>query len=128
MRPVEAVNLVNAIIYKPGWTFTAEEHTNRFEGAIKVRIDYPARNTNQDQAPEYPEEIKTYASFPLVVADCDHYSLLRRVLEVIFDIEMHEAREYFRTSPDMDAPFHPHTIAGMKRFGTMVDDLKFGIV
>jgi len=56
-----ALDLINAIVYKPGWRISATDHRDRFEGSIIVRIDYPARNSNRDQAANgYPAEIRTY--------------------------------------------------------------------
>jgi hypothetical protein len=124
-----AVDLVNSLIYKPGWRISATDHTNRFEGAIKVRIDYPAENTNRDKAIEgYTEHIDTYAQFPMYVVDCDRLGVLRRVLQGIMRIEEHESREYFRTQPEYDAPFHPHKREGSLAWGVEpADDLHFGI-
>ena len=72
MNVTSAIALVGQLIYRPDWLFDATDHTNRFEGAIKIRVTYPALNTNRDQAPAaYPETITTYAEFPMVVANCD---------------------------------------------------------
>ncbi len=123
-----AIDLINNIVYKPGWKFSVEDHTNRFEGAIKLRIDYPACNTDRDCAREgYQEQIETYAHFPVIVADCDDEELWRRVLGCIAEIDEHERREAFRIKPTFWAPFHPHQIDGMARWGDPAGDLKFGI-
>lgn len=133
MEIQSAIALVESLEYKPEWTFTAEDHSARFEGTIKVRIEYPARNSNRDQAEAgYPEEIQTYASFPLVIADCDDESLYYKMMEAIVKIEEHEAREFLRIKPTHWAPFHPHRVDGMKRWQRitgqpMVSDLQFGI-
>lgn len=123
-----AVDLVDNLIYKPGWRFTATDHTRRFEGSIKLRIDYPARASERDEAPGYDREINTYAEFPIIVRDCADVDLYRRIIECIMEIEQHEAREFLRVKPTMWAPFHPHNIEGMRRWGTTLEDLKFGIV
>lgn len=128
-----AIELVHSMEYKPGWTFTATDHTARFEGTVKVRVEYPALNSNRDQAADgYPEAIATYAEFPLVVADCNDESLYFKILESIIKIEAHEAREFLRVKPTHWAPFHPHRIDGMRRWtektgDPMVGDLQFGI-
>ena len=130
MRVESAVELVNHLIYKPGWNITAKDHRNRFEGAIQVRIEYPARNSNREKAAKgYPEEIPggTYAEFPVIVEDCDDTGLYRKIINKIIDIEAHEAREFLRVEPTCWAPFHPHRIDGMKRWGDVEGDLKFGI-
>lgn len=128
MNVSSAVRLVNELVYKPGWSFSAEDHTNRFEGSIKVRIDYPAMNSNRDRAEHgYDEEIKTYASFALIVQDCDDITLYRKLLDRIIQIEIHEAREFLRVEPTFWAPFHPHRIDGMQRWGAVENDLLFGV-
>ena len=138
METQSAITLVGQLIYKPGWKFTATDHTNRFEGTIKVRVDYPARNSNRDQAEEgYPEEIMTYAEFPVLVGDCSSVlTLYRRVIDALVRIEEHETREFLRVPGTNWAPFHPHRLDGMKNWhktqGTDVlpelsADLQFGI-
>lgn len=128
MRVESAIELINSLVYKPGWKITAEDHRNRFEGAVKVRIDYPARDSKTEDAPlGYPHEIQTYASFPMIVEDCDDTAVYRRIVAALIDIETHEIREFLRVAPTYWAPFHPHRIDGMKRWGDTVGDLKFGI-
>lgn len=133
MEIASALDLVHTVVYKPGWEFIATDHTSRFEGTITVKVVYPARNSNRDQADAgYPEEITTYATFPLVVADCDDESLYLQILQAIVKIETHEAREFLRIKPTNWAPFHPHRVDGMRRWHKMmsqplIDDLQFGI-
>lgn len=136
MNVDSAIQLVGQLIYKPEWAFEASDHTNRFEGSIKVKITYPALNSNRDQAADgYPQMISTYAEFPMVVANCDDTSLYRQIANAIVKIEEHEMREFLRVLPNYWAPFHPHRIDGMKRWnatdGTAADqvvpDLQFGI-
>lgn len=128
MEIASAVELVRHVCYRPGWEFTAEDHSARFEGAITVKISYPTRNANRDQAPQgYPTEIQPHATFPMVVAECDAESLYRKLLACILEIEEHEAREFFRVSPTHWAPFHPHRLDGMRRWGRVDHDLRFGI-
>lgn len=129
MNVKSALLLVNQIVYRPGWTISATDHTNRYEGAIRVRIDYPAQSTTREEAEEgYPENIQTYAQFPIIVEDCpDETALYRRIIDTILQIEAHEAREYFRVQPTFWAPFHPHKIDGMKRWGEPDRDIVFGI-
>lgn len=132
-----ALDLINnQLIYRPGWSFTAHDHTRRFQGSVLVRVDYGAFNTNRDMArKDFPEWIETYASFSMVVTDCDETEFYRRLFANIMEIEEHENREFFRfRSLDYDAPFHPHRIAGMNAWldttavGLRVAaDLKFGV-
>lgn len=130
MECESAVILVEQIILEPGWSITAEDHTKRFEGTIKIRVDYPARNTNRDQAESnFPERICTYATFTIVAHDChDDIDLYRAVIGILLRIKEHEIREYFRVRPTNWAPFHPHRVDSMRRWGSMDYDLNFGIV
>jgi hypothetical protein len=137
MNVDSAIALIDNLLYLPGWGFEAADHTNRFEGSVKVKITYPARNSNRDQAPDgYPETITTYAEFPMVVANCDDMWLYRKVANAVVEIETHEMREFLRVKPTFWAPFHPHRIDGMKRWNATEDsgpaddifpDLRFGI-
>lgn len=133
MKVETAIDLVNQIVYRPGWKFTATDHTSRFEGSICVRIDYPAQDTGRENAPDYEKQIETYARFPLVVRDLDDIGLWHAICDKITEIDAHEMREYFRVSPTMWAPFHPHNIDGMQRWACKPDtidlrsDLQFGI-
>lgn len=123
-----AIALVNTLIYKPGWRISATDHSRRFQGAITVKIDYPARRSEREFAPDFTEQIETYASFPIIVEDItDEVELFRRVMGAVLSIEIHEGREFFRVTPTWWAPFHPHRVDGMKRWGTETADLTFGI-
>lgn len=128
MEVQSAIRLINGLIYKPEWKITATDHTNRFESSVKVRIDYPAYSSDRDEAVSgYPTKIYTYSTFPLIVADCDDVDLYRQIITAIVEIETHEAREFLRVRRTWWAPFHPHRIDGMKRWGNVTGDLKFGI-
>lgn len=129
MRVSSAVELVNNLSYKPGWTITATDHSNRFEATIVVQVDYPARNSDQELAPKYPEKIMTYAKTPMVIGDCDDVSLYRQILNFLMEIELHEAREFLRVRPTFWAPFNPHRLDGMRRYdpSNVMADLRFGI-
>lgn len=138
MKVDSALELVNSLVFFPGWEVSAEDHTRRFEGSIKVRIDYPSHETAREQAKEgYPEPIFTYATFPVIVETCvDGMMLYRKILNAILKIYAHEAREALRVKPTLWAPFHPHQIDGMKNWrntevmcddGIMLEDMQFGI-
>jgi len=119
MRIDSAIELVNQLVFIPGWSFTATDHTKRFEGTILVRVDYPARASERTEAPGYDREITTYATFPIVVSECDDASVYHKVLRAIVEIQEHEAREFLRVQPTMWAPFHPHRVDGMKRWAAL---------
>lgn len=137
MEITTAKYLIEHLVYKPKWRFEVEDHTNRFEGCVAVTFHYPAFNSNRDQAEcQYPEEIMTYAKFPIQVVDCDgDLQLYRRMLTQILDIEEHEAREFLRVQGTWWSPFHPHKEGGMKNWAktntpdctSVRRDLQFGI-
>gem|GEM_PF-2674752 len=134
MENASAIELVQSVIYKPGWSFVARDNANRFEGAIVVRVYYPARNSNRNQAWDaYPEEIAARAEFPIVVNDFSDEDLYAALLHAIATIEEHESREFLRVRPTGWAPFHPHRADGMRRWAArngktdLLADLQFGI-
>lgn len=132
MKMSEACDVIcNRLVYKPGWRFEAEEHVPRFPGQVKVTVHYPARNSNLADAKDgYPLDIMTYAKFPIQVWTLtDKYELIRCLIEKIMEIELHEAREFLRLpEDDWLAPFHPHSVKGMARWGQADSDVLFGLV
>lgn len=126
-----AIQLIGQLTYKPGWTFEPEDHTNRFEGSVKVKISYPANDTSREDAREgYPNPIPvTYAVFSFGVSNLDDIQLYREIANCIMEIECHEMREFLRVSPTFWAPFHPHQLDGMRRWNpdTVKQDFQFGI-
>jgi sugar phosphate isomerase/epimerase len=127
MEVERAIQLINSLVYKPGWAFLASDHTNRFANTVKVRIEFDARNSNRECAPDYAEEIRTYANYAFNVAAADKFDIARQMLNCLIDIETHEAREFLRFRDSLDAPFHPHNLDGMRRWGNVQGDLQFGI-
>jgi hypothetical protein len=138
MRVDTAIRLINNLIYKPGWSFTATDHTKRFENTINLHVEYPALNSDRDNAERgYADTVDPFAraNFPIVLGDsCTDEVLYRRVIDIIMEIELHEAREFLRVQPTYWAPFHPHNIEGMRRWQrtdgidySIVPDLRFGL-
>lgn len=139
MHVHDAIRLINQgqVTYKPGWAFTARDHTKRMEDTIVLHVDYEALDTDLREAPAYKKQIKTYAEFDIVVGDCDdETTLYAKVLQRIIEIELHETREFFAVGGvELLKPFHPHTIAGMKHWADMQarnvhdhdSDLQFGV-
>jgi len=131
MITASAVELINNLVFKPGWTIAAEDHTNRFEGCVVVKITYLAANSDRDNARNgFVDQVlpTARASFVLMVATCQTVEdLCRMILGLIARIDSHEAREFLRVRPTMWAPFHPHRDDGMKRWGDVQGDLTFGL-
>lgn len=140
MNVNEALTAIMSLSYKPGWSFEASDHTNRFEDGIKITVHYPAFNSNRDRARKgYPERIETYATFALCVTELDTRQLYFTLIQKLMDIELHEAREFLRIPAlDFEAPFHPHRFAGMMNWTNaqfeasrhsvgVASDLQFGV-
>lgn len=136
MRIESAIKLIDMLVYKPGWSFDAEDHSKRFEGTILVTVRYVAQESGRVNAEQgYPETIKTYAKFPLMVGDINSdVELYRRFAGCLMKIEEHEMREFLRVAPTYWAPFHPHQLDGMRVWHMSQDqpdffssDLQFGI-
>jgi hypothetical protein len=132
-----ACNIINdQLVFRPGWTITAMECWERFEGAITVKVEYPAFNTDRDQvmgdnaANPYPEAFVAHASFHLLVHEMeDIVTLFKAIIRnITLEIHCHEDREYLRVKSTGWAPLHPHHIDGMRRWGNVDSDLKFGLV
>lgn len=129
MEVSSALALANQLVFLPGWIISAEDHTNRFEGSIKVCFKYPTVQTERADAPDnYPHPIEARASFALPVLDCDDTSIYRRILDATVQIACHEHREALRVLPTYWAPFHPHRLDGMNRWGDVQGDMQFGLV
>jgi hypothetical protein len=127
----DAVTLINSVVFLPDWTFTAEPFTKRFQDAVKIRVNYAARNSDRPEAPEYNTWIPggARAEFVIQVTDClGPDDVMRKLLtEVIMPIFEHEAREFLRYPDSLDAPFHPHRWDTMAAWGHAELDLKFGV-
>lgn len=113
MRIAEAVRIIDSVVYKPGWRITVE-NPNSFTSTLQVRVDYPAQNSNREEAVNgYPTSIDISASFPVYIGYSTPEQLITAVFSALIKIETHEAREFFRVRPTYDAPFHPHRVEGM---------------
>lgn len=132
-RPIsvtEAVKLINSLVFMPEWKWGAVDYTRRFEGGILIHVVYEARNSNQDQAPEYAEWTPSggRADFVIQITDClTPNDVVRKMIgEVIMPIFQHETREFLRYPDTLEAPFHPHNLASMQAWGDLLVDQKFG--
>ena len=126
----EAVEIINTIIFHPDWTFHAEPYTGRFHDGILVRVNYEARDSNRQHAPEYKEWTPGggRADFAIQVTGLKTRDDVARLLitDVIMPIWEHETREFLRYPDTFDAPFHPHRMPEMMAWGTPEVDIKFG--
>lgn len=113
MKTCDAINLINALAYKPGWRISAVAvpyETTK----VCVAVEYTVPNSNRKLAEAgYPDEVSVSPVELFEVAEMDTLALLKAVLDHLIDIETHEAREFLRVpSVGWAAPFHPHRWSG----------------
>jgi hypothetical protein len=132
MRTEHAIEFINnQLCFIPGWEISAESYEKRFQGMLLCHYKFPAQNSNQNLAPTYEQEIpgKNHVTLKLEVGDARTFmEVYERVLRQIITIQTHEAREFLRIAPDWVAPFHPHKVYGMQRWGDVKGDLDYNAV
>ncbi len=138
MTVERATTLIESMAYKPGWRFTVEDFTHRFQDTVLVKVIMPARNWNAAEAPDYPTEVDSPAAFHLPVGDCDcDEAVLYRLAELLLRFESHEMREALRVPDGLGnwhAPFHPHRLDAMHAWAArtgaadIAGDLTFGVI
>jgi hypothetical protein len=123
-----AVAIINdGIVFFPGWQIHAEDFTSRHEGAVCLSITFPSWETKRSEAMAgFPEANMPRQCFIIQVSDLDDVELHRAVIKILVDCFTHEAREAYRIEPSGWAPFHPHKIDGMIRWGSREKDLTYG--
>lgn len=123
-----ACQIINhGVCFMPGWKITAHDFTTRHEGCVALHVEYPGRETARSHAPEYATCNEPRAVLLLQVGNfTDDLELHRAVIGKLIEFWVHEAREFYRVLPSMWAPFHPHKIDGMERWGEPDKDLTYG--
>lgn len=110
-----AVDLINGIHFMPGWRISAERWGIN---SIRVTCEVDTVNSDRENALRgYPEQITLNPSIiimPLQISSADE--LYAGILGWISELFLHEAREFLRVGPNMEAPFHPHKAEGDARF------------
>lgn len=140
MDVTRAIELIQAVTYKPEWHWEVKPHTNRFGDTVLVTMYYNVRDTDWTKAPAYADFIEVFSSWPIIVRDLSEEQLYGELFARIMEIELHESREFFsvRTSDGnyQRKPYHPHRPEGMaewaKNIGEDVsqqikNDLGFGV-
>jgi hypothetical protein len=141
VRTDTAIQLIDNLVYKPGWIFEARDNSKRFQDSICLTVTYPAMNSDREEAAAgFPTPIPpngARASFNIPIHDADDMKLYRHVVQVIMWIEEHEAREFLRVKPSYWAPFHPHNSGGIENWANAIGrsvelvrqaDFTFGLV
>lgn len=128
MNAHRACQIINDVIYKPGWIFEARV-SERFENTIYVHVEWDAPDYTRENAPDYIRMTKPMANYVRMCTEsCTEEDILDWLFHsCIMASETHEAREAFRLRSTLDAPYHPHRQDGMKRFGDPQADLMFGL-
>lgn len=111
MRYDTAVELLELISYKPGWTLTPGLGWDTNTMLVKVEALVP----DSSDAPRYNRRSLAGDSFEVnltLIDESDGPAFIRVILDNLIRWETHEAREFFRFGPGMLAPFHPHKPAG----------------
>lgn len=135
-----AIELIQAVTYKPEWHWTVVPHENRFKDTVLVTMYYNVRDTAYGHAPAYDTWIEVFSSWPIIVGDMDEDQLYAELFRIIMKIELHESREFFsvRTTDGNYSrkPYHPHRADGMTGYANATDqeairviesDLGFGV-
>lgn len=110
----------------------------RFEDAIVLTIDYPVIDSSRHnwdvpigevQSDGKKKELFYVSTRWVILAGCcdDALALYREFLDKIAIIDSHEAREALRVKSTRWAPFHPHRVGGMQRWGDVNGDIQFGL-
>lgn len=111
MNTQDAIQFLAGVVYKPGWTFTVIVAD---DVAMVVEIGFEAPNSDVLFAPEYTEDIDASQTHVLVHSECETQAdMIRRVFELVLDVELHEMREFFSVGGAAYwKPLHPHTREG----------------
>lgn len=134
MRTSEAVDLLNRLTFRPGWKISGvfsygsslramlglplDRYAEEDTGMVTLMLSMDTMDTSYPSADgEYRQRIYTG---PRPIAEFDvtgmtENELLRRVLDEVHKVDVHEDREFLRVrQPDGTwfAPLHPHRSDG----------------
>jgi hypothetical protein len=136
MDTQQAIDLVNnELHYRPGTRFHAVRsilaqisemfpRETTISREIVISLGMETFNSDQDMALKgYPERITVAPSLTVDVATLTREQLIDRVMVFIGEVELHEAREFFRVGSAMDAPFHPHRESGQAAWDRTVNTM-----
>lgn len=103
--PVELRAIVEAIEYRPRWTFTLVDDLDRGQGSEGLTLDIVTRGFDSYH-PERGENYGVHHYFPVPPAAYNRASWVRWVFDQVLLVERHEAMEFFKL--DGDRPFAPN--------------------
>lgn len=119
MDVARAIEIVNTVTFKPGWSLSAGPFLLldiiEIEGAIALHCHLQTRDTDPQFGPDFTERIDEVVSPPVVVDDLNtEIELHRRIFETIMKLDLHEELEWYRV--DGKAVFHPHNDDGRQAY------------
>lgn len=112
------MGLIERTCFFPEWKITTMRSYT--PGHILLTCAFATRNTNEADAPFYPDKFVTTPTTEIDVRPLDEEALYHEVVSFIVTAWEHEAREAFRV-PDVSqygtrrwrSPFHPHRREGV---------------
>lgn len=133
MEISEAVDIINGMVYRPGYTIRAVDSTRRYERSVNVLITAETRDSGTVDHPDmwrenYPAHVIAPAAFNILIpANAEKRDLFKLIGLAIIEFETHEMREFLRDPDTGIAPLHPHTQAGINFWGTPEIDATYGL-
>lgn len=115
MNKEDVVTTLNALVYRPGWTFGAYTlngwEADLMGGDVVMAVSCSTVDTDREHARNGYDKSKTLGFHEVLRASDypDREALLSAIFGWLMAVELHESREFFRVkSDDYAAPFHPH--------------------
>lgn len=133
MEISEAVDIINRMVYRPGYTIHAVDSTRRYERAVNVLITAETRDSGTVDHPhawmeDYPEKVVAPAAFTILIPEnAEKRDIFKLIAHALITFETHEMREFLRDPDTGIAPLHPHTQAGIQFWGTPEIDATYGL-
>jgi hypothetical protein len=117
MTPNECAVILDSLVFRPGWKFSAKTTPNNdwWGGDVELHMECTTVDTDREYARQGYNMPRTLEwDVPLDSRNYDNSDqLLGAVFVMLMQIELHEAREFLRVgSENFRAPFHPHRPEG----------------
>jgi hypothetical protein len=127
----EALYVVNnCLTYKPGYTISAVDFSERHGGSLLVRLLYTSHDYAQAFAPTYDDHPTIVVPFFLIIVP-EHYENRNAFLKALFlkinTLDTHENREAFRywNGREWEGILNPHLPKGQVLYGDPDGDIAF---
>lgn len=117
MDTEKAIDVIEMLGYKPGWTFRAMA-SDAVQGVVVLYIEADVPDSSKHYAPDYRSTILACRTFYLDAESAQvPADIYRMVFECVCEMEMHETREFFgmlTAGGEWFKPYHPHSIEGRR--------------